>query len=76
MIGVELSDGRVVAAETRCRVCLSSRLYLDFQREWQCFDCNPPQVNYRKKVEEQKLRHAVRKAQEEKLKEMDEELHG
>lgn len=72
--GVLLPNGDVVVQTTRCRFCLSDRIYKDFQGEWQCFDCNPPQLNYKKKVQEQVLRHAVRKAQEEKIQELDDEV--
>lgn len=77
MIGYEREDGTIVASETKCRACLGNRLYRDFQGEWQCLDCNPPQVNYRKKVQEQALRHAIREAQKEVIAELDDEIqHG
>lgn len=74
MSGILLPNGDVVVQSTRCRACLSDRLYKDFQGEWQCMECNPPHINYKKKLADQVLKRAVRKAQEEKLKELDDEV--
>lgn len=66
------ADGEYRLHTAKCKRCGSDRLWVDFERELQCLNCDPPQQVYRQKLEAQKLKRLANAAQVQKT--LDEEL--
>jgi len=63
----------VIVTQTRCRRCGGNRLWVDFQRELQCWDCDPPGKVYKEKLEAQRLKKLAQAAQLEGMENEDRE---
>lgn len=48
------ADGTVLHFQTKCKRCGGSVLWVDFQGELQCMNCDPPSVVYAQKLAAQK----------------------